>query len=102
MAAELIWTEEALDDIDAIAQFIARDSPHHARRVVGAMFELSDAIGEQPMIGRIVPELQRPKLRERFLYSYRVLYDIGSERIAIVAVIHGRRSLESIAERFEQ
>lgn len=55
MAAELIRTEEALDDIDAIAQFIARNSPHHARRVVGAMFELSDAIGEQPMIGRIVP-----------------------------------------------
>ena len=54
------------------------------------------------MIGRIVPELQRPELRQRFLYSYRVLYDIGSEHIAIVAVIHGRRSLESIAERFEQ
>ena len=32
-----------------------------------------DEIGEQPMIGRIVPELQRPKLRERFLYSYRVI-----------------------------
>ncbi|MCB1601208.1 MAG: type II toxin-antitoxin system RelE/ParE family toxin [Rhodanobacteraceae bacterium] len=101
MAAELIWTHEALDDVDAIAQFIARDSPHHARRVVEAMFELSDSIGEQPMIGRVVPELQKPKMRERFLYSYRVIYDIGSEQIAVVAVIHGRRLLESIAERFE-
>nr|WP_281720160.1 type II toxin-antitoxin system RelE/ParE family toxin [Nitrosomonas nitrosa] len=101
MAAKLIWTHEALDDVDAIAQFIARDSPHHARRVVEAMFELSDSIGEQPMIGRVVPELQKPKMRERFLYSYRVIYDIGSEQIAVVAVIHGRRLLESIAERFE-
>ena len=40
MAAELIWTEEALDDVDAIAELIARDSPYHARRVVEAMFEL--------------------------------------------------------------
>lgn len=24
MAAELIWTEQALDDVDAIAEFIAR------------------------------------------------------------------------------
>ena len=43
--------------------------------------------------------MQRPKLRERFLYSYRLTYEIGSDR---VAVIHGRRLLESIAERFEQ
>lgn len=67
MAAELIWTEEALDDVDAIAELIARDSPYHARRVVEAMFELGDEAGEQPLIGRIVPEMQRAKLRERFL-----------------------------------
>lgn len=40
MAAELSWSGEALDDIDAIAQFIARDSPHHAQRVVEALFDL--------------------------------------------------------------
>lgn len=40
MAAELIWSSESLDDIDAIARFIARDSPHHAQRVVEALFEL--------------------------------------------------------------
>lgn len=38
------------------------------------------AQGEQPLIGRIVPELQQPKLRERFLYSYRLIHEIGSER----------------------
>jgi len=43
MARSLIWSTEALDDIDAIAQSIARDSPQHARKVVEALFELSDA-----------------------------------------------------------
>jgi toxin ParE1/3/4 len=102
MAAELIWTEQALDDVDAIAEFIARDSQHHARRVVAAMFDLGDAAGEQPLVGRMVPELLQPKLRERFLYSYRLIYEIGSEHVAILAVIHGRRLLESIAERFQR
>lgn len=37
MAAELIWSSESLDDIDAIAEFIARNSPHHAQRVVAAL-----------------------------------------------------------------
>jgi len=66
MARSLIWSTEALDDIDAIAQFIARDSPQHARKVVEALFELSDAIVEQPMLGRVMPEFGRVNVRERF------------------------------------
>ena len=41
MATELIWSSESLDDLDAIAEFIARDSPHHAQRVVETLFELT-------------------------------------------------------------
>jgi toxin ParE1/3/4 len=69
---------------------------------VATLFDLGDEAGEQPLIGRIVPELQQPKLRERFLYSYRLIHEIGSERIAILAVIHGRRLLDTIGERFER
>jgi plasmid stabilization system protein ParE len=101
MAGELIWSSESLDDIDAIAQFIARDSLHHAKRVVEALFELSDAIAAHPLVGRIVPELNDAAVRERFLYSYRVIYEVRAKRIEILAVLHGRRLLESIGERFE-
>lgn len=44
-------------------------------------------------------ELTDPKVRERFLYSYRLIYDLSDEEIHILAVIHGRRLLESL-ERF--
>ncbi|HVU81529.1 MAG TPA: type II toxin-antitoxin system RelE/ParE family toxin [Rhodanobacteraceae bacterium] len=101
MAGELIWSSESLDDIDAIAQFIARDSLHHAKRVVEALFELGDAIAAHPLVGRIVPELNDAAVRERFLYSYRVIYEVRAKRIEILAVLHGRRLLESIGERFE-
>jgi len=39
MAAEVIWSSEALDDLDAIVRFIARDSLHHAQQVVEVLFE---------------------------------------------------------------
>ena len=39
-------------------------------------------------------------MRERFLYSYRLIYEISDERMDILAVIHGRRLLESIEDRF--
>ena len=102
MAAALIWSSESLDDIDALAQFIARDSPHHAKRVVEALFDLGDVIAAHPLAGRLVPEVDGTSVRERFLYSYRIIYDIRSEHIAVLAVLHGRRLLESIGERFEE
>ena len=45
---------------------------------------------------RIVPELADPKVRERFLYSYRLIYELSDGEIHILAVIHGRRPLESL------
>ena len=48
-----------------------------------------------------MPELDNHAVRERFLYSYRVLYEWDAETIEILAVIHGRRLLESLGDRFE-
>ncbi len=67
MAAALIWSSESLDDIDALAQFIARDSPHHAQRVVETLLDLGDVIAAHPLAGRVVPELNDTAVRERFL-----------------------------------
>jgi toxin ParE1/3/4 len=101
MAANIIWSEQALDDIDAIAEYINRDSPFYAQRVAEEILELAISIAEQPLIGRIVPELKDESVRERFIYSYRVIYEIRSSQIEIIAVIHGRRLLDSIEDRFE-
>ncbi|MHB8387838.1 type II toxin-antitoxin system RelE/ParE family toxin [Metallibacterium sp.] len=101
MAATLIWSSESLDDIDAIAQFIGRDSPHHAQRVVEGLLELGESITAHPLGGRVVPELGDVQVRERFLYSYRLIYEVRPDRIEVLAVLHGRRLLESIGERFE-
>lgn len=49
-----------------------------------------------------MPELHDRAVRERFLYSYRVIYELRAERIEILAVLHGRRLLESIDERFDK
>ena len=53
MAAALIWSSESLDDIDAIAQFIARDSLHYAQSVVDGLFDLGETIVAHPW--RYVP-----------------------------------------------
>jgi plasmid stabilization system protein ParE len=95
MAQTLIRSSEALDDIDQIAEYIARDSHHHAQQVVERLFGLADDLTANPRLGRVVPELTDPNVRERFLYSYRLIYEIKPETILVLAVIHGKRLLES-------
>ena len=99
MAQPLIWSREALDDIDNIADYISRDSLTHAQQVVERILTLGESIPAQPRLGRVVPELNDPQVRERFIYSYRLIYELRDEAIHILAVIHGKRLLESV-ERF--
>jgi len=99
MAQALIWSREALDDIDRIAEYISRDSRYHAQQVVERLLDLADELPAHPKLGRIVPELGNSNVRERFLYSYRLIYELAGEAIHVLAVIHGKRLLESI-ERF--
>ncbi|MFZ5654066.1 MAG: type II toxin-antitoxin system RelE/ParE family toxin [Pseudomonadota bacterium] len=101
MDLEVMWSPEATEDLEAIAEYIARDSEYYARAVVTKILSVSRSTGEFPLIGRIVPEIDDEHIRERFIYSYRLVYRIESMRILIVAVIHGKRLLETIAERFE-
>lgn len=42
-----------------------------------------------------MPEIQRKDIRERFIYSYRVIYLIDKQGMKILAVIHGKRLLET-------
>jgi toxin ParE1/3/4 len=100
MDLEVKWSPEAIEDLEAIAEYIARDSAHYAGSVVTEILSASRKIPEFPLTGRMVPEMGDEKIRERFIYSYRLVYRIESERILIIAVIHGKRLLESVAERF--
>jgi len=95
------WSPEAAEDLESIAEYIARDSEFYARSVVSKILAVSRKIPEQPMIGRTVPEIGEKEIRERFVYSYRLVYRIQKNTITIVAIIHGKRLLENVSERFE-
>ena len=95
MAHELIWSEEALEDIDSIATYIEKDSSVYAKAVVSKVFEKVEMLKDFSQMGRIVPELNQDNLRELFIYSYRLIYKISNNTILIIAVIHGKRLIES-------
>jgi len=91
MAQRVIWSLEAVEDLEAIAEYIERDSPHYAAAVVEKIATLARSLPTHPRMGRKVPEFDLDNIRERFVYSYRVIYQIRDESITVVNVIHGRR-----------
>jgi plasmid stabilization system protein ParE len=102
MDLEVRWSPEATEDLEAIAEYIARDSEYYAGAVVSEMLSTSRNLGEFPLIGRTVPEIGDDNIRERFVHVYRLIYHIDPPRILIVAVIHGKRLLGNISDRFEE
>jgi len=101
VAQTLIWSFQALEDIDRIAEYIGRDSVYHAEKVVERILDLGASLPKHPKLGRVVPELGNSSVRERFVYSYRVIYELTDDAIHVLAVIHGKRLLEAV-ERFDQ
>ena len=101
MALRLDWSPEAIEDIEAIASYIERDSPWYAKAVASKIVQTAETIPNFPEVGRIVPEIGNPSIRERFVYSYRIIYRIETERILVAAVIHGRRLIQSFLQRIE-
>lgn len=59
MARQLRWSPEAVEDVEAIAQYIERDSNYYAKAVVSQIVSLAESIPDQPELGRVVPEIQK-------------------------------------------
>lgn len=91
MVRRVIWSRVAANDLQSIAEYIERDSPRYAASVIDKILTLARNLPQYPYLGRVVPEFGHTDVRERFVFSYRVVYRVSEESILIVNVIHGRR-----------
>jgi toxin ParE1/3/4 len=103
VARELRWSPEALDDIQAIAAHIERDSHWYASTVTTRFFRVAKNLAEFAESGRVVPELDEQDVREGFVYSYRMIYQILDDHVMMLTIFHMKQLLtpESIPVRRE-
>jgi len=87
--AELIWTEPALSDLDAIADYIALDNPEAARRLVQRVFQHVEQLAEHPESGSRPRELRKSRYRQIVEPPCRVFYRYDGERVFILYVMRG-------------
>jgi toxin ParE1/3/4 len=91
--AQLRWSRQALQDVDAIAMFIARDAPRTAKRFVQLIISAVEPLARQPKMGSIVPELRDAKIREIRFRRYRIVYHQPNDDLVEI-LTHGARLLE--------
>jgi len=99
MARRIVWTEPALEDLEAAAAYIARDSPRYAAAVVREAQQAARSLKEFSRRGRIVPELGDPSVREIFVRKFRLIYERRDEVIFVLGFIHGARDLGKLWDR---
>lgn len=93
MRVDIEWTRRARRDVLEIGDYIARDKPLVAARWARRLFETAERIALFPSSGRVVPEVDRPDIREVILENYRIVYLVGATRITILAVFESHRLL---------
>lgn len=97
--ADIRWSLAAGKDLREIEEFIARDSPVYAVRLVDRIVEAVERLEPFPLSGRIVPEYDREELREVIFGSYRIVYLVQEEMVTILRVVHGARDMIRLADR---
>ena len=73
---EIKWTERASSNLQAIFDYISRDSKTYAVRYVKALILATKRLETMPRSGRIVPEFENPELREVIYGNYRMVYRV--------------------------
>ncbi|MCX5837281.1 MAG: type II toxin-antitoxin system RelE/ParE family toxin [Deltaproteobacteria bacterium] len=87
------WTNEALERLFEIEDYISQDSPERAGRFVDQIIEHAESLSDKPLRGRTVPEIANTEIRELIFRTYRIVYRINGNNLDILTVFEGHRLL---------
>jgi plasmid stabilization system protein ParE len=88
------WTSLARDGLDEVLEYIAEDSPEAAEKVLDVVLSIAESLSVFSERGRVVPEVGDQSIREIFVYSYRLIYEVKPNEVRVLAFIHGARDYD--------
>ena len=91
--ARLIWTEPALSDLEAVADYIALDNSAAAARLVQRVFENVERLERFPRSGKCPPELPQSPYREVVVSPCRIFYRIEGDTVFLLHVMRDEHLL---------
>ncbi len=91
---KIVWTEQALQCLVEIEEYIARDDPAAAVVFIEKLIRRTDILCEHPGAGRAVPEVPGREVRELIEGHYRIVYRCNADVIEILTIFESHLLLK--------
>jgi len=84
--------------LGTVVRYIARENPARARSFGNELVDRALSVGAFPELGRLVPEINDPAVREVVHAPYRIIYEVFHQPdvIYILRFWHGARGVPEI------
>jgi toxin ParE1/3/4 len=97
--AQVIWTEPALNDLEAIADYIAIENPVAAGALVRRVFGHVEQLAIHPESGSRPSELKRSRYRQVIEPPCRVFYRYDGKKVFVLFVMRSEQLLREGTSR---
>lgn len=101
MPDSYLLTPRALNDLDAIWNYIAQDSEDAASRVESAIFAACESLARHPLLGNRHTEITSLPVRFWVVTRYPnfiIVYRPETRPLQIISVVHGKRDIGALLE----
>lgn len=95
MDYKVIISDDAINDIDLIVEYISQDSMIYASIVANKIISAAESLVLFPLRGRVAPEFSDNFIREIFVYDYRIIYKVSTNMVEVFTITHGKQLLIS-------
>ena len=89
--AKIIWADPAIQDLDAIADYVALEKPAAAHRLVQQVFAAVRMIQKFPRMGSLPAELGGLPYRQLIVPPCRIFYRLEKQAVYIVHILRGEQ-----------
>lgn len=84
---QIIYTQEAIEDLQRLRNFIAKNNPVSAQRIAKELISRIQMLQSMPMMGRAVPSTPNPDIiRDMIFGNYTIRYAIHAQTLAILRI----------------
>ena len=78
MARSIVWSDEAVNDLETAVTFVAKDSDAYARSLAQLIVDAAESLRSFPNRGHRLPDAKLSRFRELIIGSYRLVYLVRS------------------------
>ena len=95
---EVVFLQTALDDLEEIVLYIAKDSKQNALKLNDKLLELAGTLSDFPFLGTVIQDKKLRSLdyRRIVFHNYAIFYQVVGEQVIIMRVLHGARDYPKI------